>query len=62
MKDNKDFIDYPSRLIASSTKEQQESLVKVDIPKICAYIRGERKKGRKNEDITLEEVKQFIID
>lgn len=62
MKDNKDFVDYPGGLIVSSTKKQREKLIHFDIPKLCAYIRNEKRKGRKNEDITLEEVKQFIID
>ena len=54
--------DYEkSRLIASSEGVTSDKIIKFDIPKLCEYIREQKRKGRKSEDIKLDEIKHLII-
>ena len=54
--------DYQGgRLLASSEGVDFNNMLKFDIPKLCEYIRDQKRKGRKSEDITLDEVRHLII-
>lgn len=55
------YKDYDCRLLASIEGIDLDKKIFFDIPKLCAYIREQKKKGRDSSDITLEEVKHLII-
>ena len=48
-------------MLASSEGVDFNNMLKFDIPKLCEYIRDQKRKGRKAEDITLDEVRHLII-
>lgn len=53
--------DYDSRILICSDTVDISKSIKFDVPKLCAYIKEQKKKGRKSEDITFEEVKQLLV-
>ncbi len=44
-----------------TTEGRYDKDVIIDIPAVCAYLRKQREKGRKREDIKQEELEKFII-
>lgn len=54
--------DYDkSRLLVSSEGIDLDKMIKFDIAKLCEYIREQKRKGRKPEHITLEEIEHLIV-
>lgn len=53
--------DYNSRLLAWTDLKEYDNQIIFDIPKLNAYIKEQKRKGRKSEDITLDEIKHLIV-
>lgn len=53
--------DYDSRVLACSDTVDIAKNIKFDVPELCAYIREQKRKGRKSEEITFEEVKHLLV-
>ena len=53
--------DYKNGDLFCTTEGRYDKDVIIDIPAVCAYLRKQREKGRKREDIKQEEIEKFII-
>lgn len=53
--------DYDSGILACSDTVEISDSIKFDVPKLNAYIKEQKKKGRKAEDITFDEVKHLLV-
>ena len=54
------MIDFDDGLIVE-TPENMPKPVLIDIGKYCKYVREQEALGRKVEDLTREEVEQFLL-